>query len=95
MMKKSAYNAGDPGLIRSLGWEVPLEKGMAPTPVFLSGEFHGQRRLAVYNPWGCKSQTGLSDLATAAAAIYLGASKQASLVAQMVKNSPTMQETWV
>ena len=54
MMKKSAYNAGDPGLIRSLGWEVPLEKGMAPTPVFLPGESHGQRNLVGYSPWGCK-----------------------------------------
>ena len=52
MMKKSAYNAGDPGLIRSLGWEVPLEKGMAPTPVFLPGESHGQRNLVGYSPWG-------------------------------------------
>ena len=27
-----------------------------PTPVFLPGEFHGQRSLAGYNysPWGCK-----------------------------------------
>ena len=24
--------------VRSLGWEDPLEEGMAPTPVFLSGE---------------------------------------------------------
>ena len=24
------------------------------TPVFLSGEFHGQRSLAGYSPWGCK-----------------------------------------
>ena len=33
----------------SWGWEDPLEKGMAtPTPVFLSGEFHGQRSLASY-----------------------------------------------
>ena len=24
------------------------------TPVFLPGEFHGQRRLAVYSPWNCK-----------------------------------------
>ena len=26
---------------------------MAPTPVFLPGEFRGQRSLAGYNPWGC------------------------------------------
>ena len=76
--KKSAYNAGDPGLIpelgsspregngdplqcfwaslvaptveklpgmqetqiRSLGWEDPLEDGMATHPVFLPREFH-------------------------------------------------------
>ena len=25
-----------------------------PTRVFLPGEFHGQRRLAGYSPWGCK-----------------------------------------
>ena len=24
--------------VRSLGWEDPLEEGMAPTPVFLPGE---------------------------------------------------------
>ena len=27
----------------SLGWEDPLEEGLQPTPVFLPGEFHGQR----------------------------------------------------
>ena len=31
--------------VRSLGWEDPLEKGMPATPVFLSGESHGQRSL--------------------------------------------------
>ena len=25
-----------------------------PTPVFLPGEFHGQRSLAGYSPWGCR-----------------------------------------
>ena len=28
--------------VRSLGWEDPLEKGMATTPVFLPGESHEQ-----------------------------------------------------
>ena len=27
-----------------------------PTPVFLPGESHGQRSLAGYSPWGCKSR---------------------------------------
>ena len=39
---------------RSLGWEDPLEEDMAPTPVFLSGEPHGQRSPVVYSPWDCK-----------------------------------------
>ena len=38
----------------SLGQEDPLEKGRLPIPVFLPGEFHGQRSLVSYNPWGHK-----------------------------------------
>ena len=43
----------------SLGWEDPLEKGRATTPVFWPGEFHGlnsQLWGGVTNSW-----TGLSD----------------------------------
>ena len=52
--KKSACNAGD--LFLSLGWEDPLVKRQL-TPVFLPGEFHGQRSLESYSAWGHKSQT--------------------------------------
>ena len=38
----------------SLDREDPLEKGMATTPVFLPGEFHGQKSLVGYSPWGYK-----------------------------------------
>ena len=37
---------------------------MTITPVFLPGEFHGQRSLVGYGPWGCKSQTWLKWLRT-------------------------------
>ena len=40
--------------VRSLGWEDPLEKEMAPTPVFLAEKSHGQRSLMGSSPWGCK-----------------------------------------
>ena len=40
--------------VRSLGWEDPLEDGMATTPEFLPGESHGQRSLEGYSPWGHK-----------------------------------------
>ena len=57
--KASVYNAGDPGSIPGLG-RSPGEGNGNPTPVFLPGEFHGQRSLAGYSPWGCKSRTQLS-----------------------------------
>ena len=40
--------------VQSLCWEDPLEKGKVTIPVFLTGEFHGQRSLAGYSPWGPK-----------------------------------------
>ena len=33
-----------------------------PTPVFLPGEFHGQRSLADYSPWGCKESDTTEQL---------------------------------
>ena len=38
--------------VRSLGWEDPLERKWQPTPVFLPGEFHGQRSLVGDSPRG-------------------------------------------
>ena len=40
--------------VPSLGWEGPLEQGMATHSVFLPGEFHGQWSLAGYHSWGRK-----------------------------------------
>ena len=34
--------------------KIPWRRKWQPTPVFLPGEFHGQRSLAGYSPWGCK-----------------------------------------
>ena len=33
-----------------------------PTLVFLPGEFHGQRSLAGYSPWGCKESDTTEQL---------------------------------
>ena len=38
----------------SLGWEDPLEEGMATHYSILAGESHRERSLAGYSPWGCK-----------------------------------------
>ena len=50
--QESACRVGDPGSIP--GSEDPLEKGMATHSSILAGEFHGQRSLAGYSPWGRK-----------------------------------------
>ena len=34
--------------------KIPWRRKWLPTPAFLPGEFHGQRSLAGYNPWGLK-----------------------------------------
>ena len=56
-----------------------------PTPVFLPGESHGQRSLVASVPRITNSWTLLKRLSMHAT----------SLVAQLVKNLPAMQETWV
>ena len=58
--------------VQSLGQEDPLKKEMATHSIILPGEFHGQRSLAGYSPWGAgrgltKSQTWLSNLTTVTA----------------------------
>ena len=34
--------------------KIPWRRAWQPSPVFLPGEFHGQRSLAGYCPWGHK-----------------------------------------
>ena len=47
--------------VRSLGQEDSLEK--ATNSKLLPGEFHGQRSLAGYSPWGCK-ELGMTEQLT-------------------------------
>ena len=49
-------------LLQSRGQEDPLEEGMATTPVFLPGKFHGQRSLVGYSPWGRKDSDTTEEL---------------------------------
>ena len=42
--------------VQSLSQKIPWRSGQ-PTPVFLPGDSHGQRRLAGYSPWDCKEST--------------------------------------
>ena len=51
--KESFYNVGDLGFDPWV-WKIPWRREWLPMPVFLPIEFHGQRSLAGYSPWGCK-----------------------------------------
>ena len=55
--KESACNVGDLGWIPGSDpwvWKIPWRRAWQPTPVFLSGESHGQRSLVGCSPWGHK-----------------------------------------
>ena len=58
--KESVCSAGDLGLIPGLR-RSPEEGHGYPLHYFFLENPHGQRSLAGYSPWGCKSWTRLSD----------------------------------
>jgi len=62
--KESICNVGDLGSIPGLG-KSPWRRAWQPTPVFLPGEFHGQRSLAGYSPWGRKELDMTEQISTA------------------------------
>ena len=52
--KENSCNAGDlPGFNPSVR-KIPWRREWLPTSAFSPGEFHGQRSLADYSPWGHK-----------------------------------------
>ena len=42
--------------------KMPWRREWQPTPVFLPGEFHGQRSLAGYSPWSRKESDRTEQL---------------------------------
>ena len=39
--------------VGSLVKTIPWNRKWQPTPISLTGKFHGQRSLVGYSPWGC------------------------------------------
>ena len=78
--------------VQSLGWADPLEKGKPTHSSILAWEFHGQRSLVGYSPWGCKESDTTEQLTFFAFTFH---ERFPSLVAQVVKNLPAMRETSV
>ena len=87
--------------------KIPWRRKWQPTPVFLPGKFHGQRSLAGYSPWSHKESDMAEQLNshthththTHTHVLYMYYihihTHTHTQVAQLVKNLPAMQETWV
>ena len=54
--KELACQSRRPKRCRFIPWveKIPWKRAWQPTPIFLLGESHGQRKLAGYSPWGGK-----------------------------------------
>ena len=42
--------------------KIPWRRNWQPTPVFLPREFHGQRSIVSYSPWGLKESDTTEQL---------------------------------
>ena len=68
--KDSAFNARRPGFNPWVR-KIPQRRKWQPTPVFLPGKLHRQRRLAGYSPWGCKELDKKEQLALSLSCMYI------------------------
>ena len=59
--KESACMCGRPEFNPWVG-KVSWRRERLPTPVFWPVEFHGQRSMAGYSPWGCKESNTTEQL---------------------------------
>ena len=85
--KESTCKCGIPEFDPWVG-KISWRREQLPTPVFWPGEFHG-----LYRPWGVTSLSGL--LGHCRLGHLTSLFEGASLIAQLVKNLPAMQETLV
>ena len=65
--------------------KIPWRRAWQPTPVSLPGEFHGQRSLAGYSPWGCKESDTTEQLSKHAEAAEAKAMSKQEVVAAWMK----------
>ena len=71
--------------------KIPWRNKWQPTPVFLPGEFHGEKSLAGYSPWGCKESDTTEHTHThhVKETLYPGAVTHSSF------SPPSAPEPWV
>ena len=76
-----------------MNYRIPWRRERLPTPEFWPGEFHGQRSLASYSPWGRKESGPTEWLSKAQQGL-----RQDFPGGSVIKNPPTNagdKEVWV
>ena len=68
--KDSAGEARGMGLILAWIKKIPWGRKWQPTPVFLPGEFHGQRSLVGCSPYGCRESDPTEHTSKSNLALY-------------------------
>ena len=71
--------------------KIPWRRKLQPTPVYLPGESHGQRRLAGYCPWGRKSRTRFSDLVTPPPPCWIGVGSSVNMTGVFMRRTKRTQ----
>ena len=75
-------DAGDWGFDPWVG-KIPWRRAWQLTPIFLPGEFHGQRSLAGYSPSGCKESDTTEQVTLHCAMIPLAIVSLLSLLTKL------------
>ena len=88
--KKKNPSAMQETQVRSLGQEDPLQKEVVTNSRFLLGEFHGQRNLAVYGPWGHKE----SDTTKVTEHTQVDERNRWNIMVSMSENSQKSEAFW-
>ena len=91
--KESACNGGDPGLIPGSGRS--LENEWQPTPVFLPGEFHGQRSLEGYSPKGHKQSNMTEQLTLSLLILSCLDQRKMQTIKHLMRNKQNKNENLV
>ena len=63
--------------------KIPWRRKWQPTPAILPGEFHGQRSLAGYSPWGCK-ELGMTEKLSLTLAFWIIINSEQCLIISKV-----------
>ena len=78
--------------------KIPWRRTWLPSPVLWPGEFHGQRSLASYSPWGCKeldmTDTNIDLSICIMSSLFIYASRTCRLFLYLGYCKPCCSEHW-